>query len=60
MNLSRVQDLCYDASGECELALRDGTRLKASRGYREKLQASLRHAIRRPWIDASLGGKNRP
>ena len=42
VNLSRVQDLCFDASGEYELVLRDGTRLKASRGYREKLQASLR------------------
>lgn len=42
VNLSRVQELSYDASGEYELVLRDGTRLKTSRGYREKVQAALR------------------
>jgi two-component system LytT family response regulator len=41
VNLSRVQDLRLDASGEPEVILRDGTRLKVSRGYRDKLQASL-------------------
>jgi two-component system LytT family response regulator len=41
VNLDRVRDLCLDASGEYELVLRDETRLKVSRGYREKLQAAL-------------------
>jgi two-component system, LytTR family, response regulator len=41
VNLSRVRDLCLDASGEHEVVLRDETRLKVSRGYREKLQAAL-------------------
>jgi two-component system LytT family response regulator len=41
VNLARVRDLCLDASGEYELMLRDETRLKVSRGYREKLQAAL-------------------
>lgn len=42
VNLSRVQDLCFDAEGEHELVLRDATRLKVSRGYREKLRVSLK------------------
>jgi two-component system LytT family response regulator len=41
VNLSRVRGLCLDASGEYEVVLRDETRLKVSRGYREKLQAAL-------------------
>jgi two-component system, LytTR family, response regulator len=41
VNLSRVRDLCLDASGEYEVVLRDETRLKVSRGYREKLQAAI-------------------
>ena len=41
VNLSRVRDLCLDAGGEYEVVLRDETRLKVSRGYREKLQAAL-------------------
>jgi two-component system, LytTR family, response regulator len=41
VNLSRVRDLCLDASGEHEVVLRDDTRLKVSRGYRDKLQAAL-------------------
>jgi two-component system LytT family response regulator len=41
VNLSRIRDLCLDVGGEYELALRDGTRLKVSRGYREKLQAAI-------------------
>lgn len=41
VNLSRVRDLRLDAGGEHELVLRDETRLKVSRGYREKLQAAL-------------------
>ena len=40
-HLSRVRDLCLDASGEHEVVLRDETRLKVSRGYRDKLQAAL-------------------
>ena len=41
VNLSRVRELCLDAGGEHEVVLRDETRLKVSRGYREKLQAAL-------------------
>jgi two-component system LytT family response regulator len=41
VNLSRVRDLRLDAGGEYEVVLRDETRLKVSRGYREKLQAAL-------------------
>jgi two-component system LytT family response regulator len=41
VNLSRVRDLCLDASGEHEVVLHDETRLKVSRGYREKLQSAL-------------------
>jgi two-component system, LytTR family, response regulator len=41
VNLSRVRDLCLDSSGEYEVVLRDETRLKVSRGYREKLQAAM-------------------
>lgn len=41
VNLSRVRDLCLDSSGEYEVVLRDETRLKVSRGYREKLQAAI-------------------
>jgi two-component system, LytTR family, response regulator len=41
VNLARVRDLCLDISGEYEVVLRDATRLKVSRGYREKLQAAL-------------------
>lgn len=44
VNLSRVRDLCLDASGEYEAVLRDDTRLKVSRGYRERLQAALQHS----------------
>jgi two-component system LytT family response regulator len=41
VNLSRVRDLCLDIGGEYEVLLRDETRLKVSRGYREKLQAAI-------------------
>ena len=41
VNLSRVRDLRLDAGGEYEVVLRDETRLKVSRGYREKLQAAI-------------------
>jgi len=41
VNLTRVRDLCLDASGEYEVVLRDDTRLKVSRGYRDKLQAAI-------------------
>jgi len=41
VNLSRVRDLCLDAGGEYEVVLRDETRLKVSRGYREKLQVAI-------------------
>jgi two-component system LytT family response regulator len=48
VNLSRVRDLCLDASGEYEVVLRDETRLKVSRGYREKLQMAIQ-AIGQIW-----------
>ncbi len=41
VNLERVRDLCLDIGGEYEVVLRDETRLKVSRGYREKLQAAI-------------------
>lgn len=41
VNLARVRDLRSDASGEYEVVLRDDTRLKVSRGYREKLQTAI-------------------
>jgi len=41
VNLTRVRDLCHDIGGEYEVVLRDETRLKVSRGYREKLQAAI-------------------
>ena len=41
VNLSRVRDLRLDAGGEYEVVLRDETRLKVSRGYREKLQTAI-------------------
>jgi two-component system LytT family response regulator len=41
VNLARVRDLCCDPSGEYEVVLQDETRLKVSRGYREKLQAAI-------------------
>jgi two-component system LytT family response regulator len=41
VNLSRVRDLRLDVNGEYEVVLRDETRLKVSRGYREKLQAAI-------------------
>jgi two-component system LytT family response regulator len=42
VNLSRVRDLRLDASADYEVVLRDETRLKVSRGYREKLQTAIR------------------
>jgi len=41
VNLSRTRDLCLDAGGEYEVVLRDETRLKVSRGYRQKLQTAI-------------------
>ena len=41
VNLTRVRDLRLDIGGEYEVVLRDETRLKVSRGYREKLQAAI-------------------
>lgn len=46
VNLARVRDLCCDMSGEYEVVLRDETRLKVSRGYREKLQAAIQKISR--------------
>jgi two-component system, LytTR family, response regulator len=45
VNLSRVRDLCLDVDGEYEIVLRDQTRLKVSRGYREKLQAAIQGMV---------------
>jgi two-component system LytT family response regulator len=45
VNLSRVRDLCLDAGGEYEVVLRNATRLKVSRGYREKLQSAVMQGI---------------
>ena len=47
VNLSRVRDLCLDSNGEYEVVLRDETRLKVSRGYREKLQEAIQQIDRR-------------
>lgn len=41
VNLARVRELRLDSGGEHEVVLRDETRLKVSRSYREKLQAAL-------------------
>lgn len=41
VNLARVKDLCLDIGGEYEVVLRDETRLRVSRGYREKLQGAI-------------------
>jgi two-component system LytT family response regulator len=48
VNLSRVRDLCLNADGDYEVVLRDETRLKISRGYREQLQAALQEICRIP------------
>ena len=41
VNLSRVSGLRLNASGEYEVAMRDGTKLRLSRTYREQLRARL-------------------
>jgi hypothetical protein len=41
-NLDRVRELQLGASGEYEVALLDGTRLRLSRSYRDQLQSRLR------------------
>jgi len=41
VNLARVRDLQHDTAGEYKVALLDETRLKVSRGYREKLQTAI-------------------
>ena len=46
VNLARVRDLCLDMNGEYEVVLRDETRLKVSRGYREKLQSAIQQMRR--------------
>ena len=47
VNLAQVRDLCLDPGGEYEVVLRDETRLKVSRGYREKLQAAIQEISRK-------------
>jgi two-component system LytT family response regulator len=42
VNLDRVRELQLGASGEYEVALLDGTRLRLSRSYRDQLQSRLR------------------
>ena len=41
VNLLRIQDFCFDANGEYAVVLKNGTKLKVSRGYREKLQTAM-------------------
>jgi two-component system LytT family response regulator len=41
VNLAQVRDLCLDIGGEYEVVLRDETRLKVSRGYRERTQMAM-------------------
>jgi two-component system LytT family response regulator len=41
VNLERVKEMKLDANGEYEVFLRDGTRLRLSRSYREHLQSRL-------------------
>lgn len=42
VNLSRVRELRLDPNGEAAALLRDGTSLRVSRAYRERLQAKLK------------------
>jgi two-component system LytT family response regulator len=44
VNLDRVKQMQLDANGEYEVFLRDGTRLRLSRSYREQLQSRLKIA----------------
>lgn len=48
VNLSRVRDLYLNVDGDYEVVLRDETRLKISRGYRDQLQAALQEICRIP------------
>jgi two-component system LytT family response regulator len=48
VNLSRVRDLYLNVDGDYEVVLRDETRLKISRGYREQLQTALQEICRIP------------
>ena len=41
VNLGQVAEMCLDANGEYEVVLRDATRLRMSRSYREQLRARL-------------------
>jgi two-component system LytT family response regulator len=42
VNLERVHEMRLDPNGEYEVILRDGTRLRMSRSYREQLQLRLK------------------
>ena len=44
VNLERVKEMKLDPNGEYEVFLRDGTRLRLSRSYREQLQSRLKIA----------------
>jgi two-component system LytT family response regulator len=44
VNLNRVKEMKLDANGDYEVFLRDGTRLRLSRSYREQLQSRLKIA----------------
>jgi two-component system, LytTR family, response regulator len=48
VNLERVGEMRLDANGEYEIVLRDGTRLRMSRSYREQLQMRLKASFRQP------------
>jgi len=45
INLERVKELEPQAHGECLVILHDGTSLKLSRSYRDKLQARLKQIL---------------
>jgi two-component system, LytTR family, response regulator len=45
VNVARVRGLRPNEHGDCDLSLIDGTKLKLSRNYREKLEARLRYSI---------------
>jgi two-component system LytT family response regulator len=45
VNIERIRELQPAFHGDYVVILRDGTELNLSRGYREKLEASLGHPL---------------
>lgn len=43
VNIDRVQKICAHMNGEFHLVLNDSTRLKMSRGYKDRVQRLLKH-----------------